>query len=555
MIRHVESRSREYIDSETGAIRRGRSRGNIKVALVYPNTYPVGMSNLGFQTVYRLFNDMEQVVCERAFIPEKGPLPADIRTLETRRRLTEFHIVAFSISFENDYPHVLTVLEASGLPVRSADRTDSMPLVVAGGVACFLNPEPLAAFIDCFFIGEAESLLPGFFQVYDPKIRRRDVLRDLADQLPGMYVPSLYRTEYHGDGTIKSVLPISRGPEKILRSYARDLSEISTTSVIVSPHTSFGRMFLIETSRGCPHGCRFCTTGYMYSPFRFRHGDQLLSSLKKGMAMTNRIGLVGAAIADLPDLPQVCEAAKAAKALVSFSSFRADRLTPHLISLIRESRSKTATLAPDAGSQRMRDVIRKRITEENVLNAVDRLVSADIPHIRLYFMIGLPTETLDDVMEIVNLCRRVKQIFLDSSRKKGKMGAITVSVNPFVPKPFTPFQWAAMEDISVLQKKIKLIESGLKKMPNIRLIVETPREAMVQALLSRGDQRVADVLLRLSARRQNWTRILKDPDCKADFHATRERSLNEIFPWSHIDHGFETAQLESEYGKALKAQP
>ncbi len=550
MTHYGQSRQPQYMDSETGTIRKGRMGESIRVALVYPNTYPVGMSNLGFQTVYRLFNEVEHVVCERAFLPEKGLLQAGIRTLETRARLNDFDIIAFSISFENDYPHVLSILKNSGLPLRSVDRPVSMPLVLAGGVACFLNPEPLASFIDCFFIGEAEPIIAEFFQLYHPNIERRHFLRELTGHVPGIYVPAQYRTDYHKDGTIKSFVPISDVPEKIRRIYVKDLAETSTTSVVVTPHTAFGRMFLIEVGRGCPHGCRFCTTGYVYRPYRFRGGAQLTASLEKGLSMTDRIGLVGAAITDLPELPLLCQKAVEGKAQVSFSSFRADRLSSHLISLIGQSRSKTATIAPDAGSQRMRDVIKKKITEEDVLSAVDKLVSAGIPHIKLYFMIGLPAETQDDVVEIVTLCRRVKQAFLDSSRKTRRMGAITVSINPFVPKPFTPFQWAAMDKGSVLKEKIQIIHNGLKKMPNVRVIAETPKQAFIQALLSRGDQKTGDILLRLHESGHGWTKILRGADINADFYVLRERTADEILPWSHIDHGFADSLLEREYEKA-----
>jgi radical SAM superfamily enzyme YgiQ (UPF0313 family) len=539
-------------EPELGTIHKDH-RGRTRIALIYPNTYAVGMSNLGFQTVYRLLNDFDEVVCERAFLPREGPFSTeDVRTVESHRPLNYFDIIAFSISFENDYPHVLNLLEKAKIPSLSSHRTSDHPLVMAGGVACFLNPEPLAPFMDLMVIGEAESVLPDFFRIYDPGLERDVVLKMLAQTVPGVYVPSFYRVEYDGRGILKTWEPTMDVPLKILRAYVPDLSRVSTTSTVISKSASFGSTFLIETGRGCPHGCRFCSAGYVYRPTRFRSLEQLSQSLDEGMALTDRIGLVGTAITDLPDLKQLCDRVKGSGIRVSFSSLRADRLSEEVISVLRKSRVKTVAIAPDAGSQRMRNVIKKGITEQDILSAVEKLVSGDIFNIKLYFMIGLPTELMEDIIAIVDLCKRVKQVFLLASRIKQRMGTITVSINPFVPKPFTPFQWAAMNDMNTIKAKMNTIKAGLKSVANVRIIMEKPLQAYTQALLSRGDRRAAEMLLILARSRGNWPKFLRESIIDPDFFALRERDYGELLPWYHIDQGFHLDLLERENEKAKK---
>lgn len=552
MVNTSRSAKKGLLESEIGTIRKD-VRGRIKVALVYPNTYTVGMSNLGFQTLYRLFNDIENVACERAFLPRKGPFHmAEIRTIENRRPLSQFDIVAFSFSFENDYPHLLTILENGKIPFLSTERSPSDPLVLAGGVACFLNPEPISMFVDCFVIGEAEPVLPQFFELYDPYMERSSFLRILAESVPGIYVPGFYQVSFNKDKTISTHEPISNVAPKIPRVYVEKLSKISTVSSIITPNTTFGRTFLIETGRGCPHGCRFCSAGYIYRPPRFRNLSQLSESLDEGMTLTDRIGLVGAAVTDLPDLKNLCHGVKDRNIRVSFSSLRADKLSEEVISVLQQSQVKTATIAPDAGSQRMREVIKKGISEADILSATDKLVSAGIFNLKLYFMIGLPTETDDDIRAILDLCLKIKQVFLSSSRIQKRMGTITVSLNPFVPKPFTPFQWAKMEDLNEVKRKIKTIKDGLKSVANIRVYAEKPKQSFVQALLSRGDRRVGEILMQLNRNQNNWSQTLKHSPIDPDFYVFRERKVEEILPWQYIDHGVDATFLMREYGKAKK---
>jgi radical SAM family uncharacterized protein len=541
--------------AESGTIKKNWD-GRKAVALIYPNIYHVGMSNLGFQTVYNQLNGFEEIVCERVFLPAtESQTPIPLRSVESNRNLSDFNLIAFSISFENDYLNVLTLLEKAGFPLLSAHRDNHLPLVIAGGVTCFLNPEPIAPFIDAFLIGEAEEMIPslveGITELSNPNISRRKRLLELAQKIPGTYVPAFYKPNYHDDGTLASFSATETVPSKIRSLHSCNLSSHNCYSTILTPDTTFNNTFLVEVSRGCAHGCRFCAAGYIYRPPRFRTLKHLEKNLLTGKALTNRVGLIGAAVSDLPDIEKLCTDKSADGFQIGFSSLRADALSDKLILALKNSGTKTVAIAPDAGSQRLRSVINKGLDEEKILTAVTSLVQNNIPNIRLYFMIGLPTETNEDINAISALCKKIKHNFLESSKTKGKIGGITVSLNSFVPKPFTPFQWVAMDDVKSLKYKIKQIKKVLGKIANIKIHADIPRWSFIQAILSRGDRRVAQLLLAVHKNGGNWTQALKTVSINPLFYVQRKRFKNELLPWDFIDHGIDKSFLWNEFRQAL----
>lgn len=547
----IVEKYRKRLAAETGAIhRRG---GNLSVCLVYPNRYCVGMSNLGFQTVYLQLNSYPGIACERAFLPDADELAeyrksrTPLLSLESQRAVSDFDVVAFSVSFESDYLHIPTLFDLAGMPPLAADRFAPSPLVMAGGAALFLNPEPVAEFMDVVAVGESEPLLPSLLQLLlDERKREKGDLLQLVSRLPGMYVPSLYRVA--GEGSVAGHVPLDGAPAVVDRVWERSLDEHPTVSAIICPESEFSGMHLVEVSRGCPRGCRFCAAGFIYSPYRQRSLEKMKEEVDNGLAQQARVGLVGAAVGDFRGIGELSRHIIEQGGKLSVSSLRIDALDDGMIDALKASGHKTATLAPEGGSQRLRDLVGKNISEEQILTACDRLIEKDILNLKLYFIIGLPTETMEDLEELVALVARIRERVVSVARTRGRLGEIILSVNPFVPKPFTPFQWCGMEEIKSLERKVRFLQEAFRPLSNVRLQVESLKEAYVQALLSRGDRRLGRLLVR--AAETGLKRAAKEMGFDTDQLVYRTIPCDQPLPWGIIE-GAGADRLKREYQRAF----
>jgi radical SAM family uncharacterized protein len=566
MQRKLNQRRQQWLAEERGTVRKDWG-GKVRVALAFPNRYPVGMSNLGFQAVYDALNALSHVVCERVFYPEPEDLnyarahKGSLLSLESQRPVLDFHLLLFSISFENDYTQAVEMLAMSGMPVRASDRDASHPLVASGGVAVFLNPEPMAPFMDFVFLGEAEALLPDFWsawsEIQDSSLDRGDLLAFLARQVPGIYVPSLYSVSFGPDGTLESLEPSpgSEIPRRIAYSRA-DLTRVPPCrTVILTPNTEFSNVSLIELGRGCGRGCRFCAAGFVYRPLRYHSADSILEAARKALPQSARLGLVSAAVSDYPEVSPLCRSLLDAGASLSFSSLRADTLTPEVLLALEESHHQAVAIAPEAGSERLRRVINKNLSEEEILEAARLLTERGILHLKLYFMFGLPTETQEDLEGIVDLAKQVKHHVLKTSRGQKRLGTITLSVHAFVPKPFTPFQWLPFAGVRELKERAQWIQKALRKVPNVRVHFDLPKWAYVQALLSRGDRRTAALIEKVAIEGLSWSQAMRTHPLNPDFWVMRERGRDELFPWEIVDLGLSRSYLWEEYQRALQAKP
>jgi radical SAM superfamily enzyme YgiQ (UPF0313 family) len=543
---------RRILASERGAIQKNWG-GKLPVCLVYPNRYRAAMSNLGFQAVYARLNADPAIVCERAFLPgpddlkEYGKTGTRLLSLESQRPLAEFAVIAFSVSFENDYLNIPAIFRLAGIPPIAAGRGDSHPLVMAGGAALFLNPEPVADLLDLACIGEAETILPGLVPLL-LEGTARDRLLQRAAALPGIYIPSCYRIDYENEG-IKAILAEKGAPTRVKRVWAEEIDRLPVRSEIHTPDAEFSDMQLIEISRGCPRGCRFCAAGFIYRPYRQRSLEVLKREVDRGLAEHGKVGLVGAAVSDYREIGELCRHIMSRGGKVSVSSLRMDSLNDDLVAALKASGHKTVSLAPEGGSQRLRDLIRKDISREQILGACERLIEGGILNIRLYFIIGLPTETEADLEEMAGLVEDIRSRVAAAAREKGRLGEVTLSVNPFIPKPFTPFQWCPMEDGRSLEAKINQLRQSVGRLPNCRMIAESPREAYLQALLSRGDRRLATLLMEAD-RLGSWKKAVKAGGIDTDRLVHREIPMDETLPWDIIDSG-NRELLVSEYRKAF----
>lgn len=527
-----------------------------KVAIVYPNTYFVGMSNLGLHIIYEEINLRNDSVCERIFLPEKKELEAYDKTktplmsVETQRRMHQFDVVAFDVTFEMDYFHIPLMLRHGRVPIMGKDRTEFDPIVIAGGPCATFNPEPFADFIDAFIIGEGEGIVSRVLDIIrDGKMEgldRHAILRQLAN-VPGVYVPSLYVPIYSEDGEFKGY-DIADGAPKMIKRHFEMLTSGGET-VVATNYTEFGAMYIIEVARGCGRHCRFCMAGYCFRVPRVRPLDILKEGVDRAEKLGKKVGLMGAAISDYPEVDELVTYIRSKDMRYSCASLRADSLTQAVVDGLADSGQKTITIAPETGSERLRRVINKGISEEHLQNAATLSAKSGIQHMRLYIMIGLPTETDEDIEAIVGLAERTQAHMAEVGCK----GRLTLSINPFIPKPFTPFQWMAMDNQKTVEKKLQYIKKALQKNRRIEVLVESPKEAYIQGVLARGDRRLGAVLAACAADRgsKSFKSEMKAAGLDMDEMNYRERSFDEFLPWSHLDMGMDDGYLEMEWKRSV----
>lgn len=527
-----------------------------KVAIVYPNTYFVGMSNLGLHIIYEEINLRNDSVCERIFLPEKKELEAYDKTktplmsIETQRPMHQFDVVAFDVTFEMDYFHIPLMLRHGRVPIMGKDRTEFDPIVIAGGPCATFNPEPFADFIDAFIIGEGEGIVSRVLDIIrDGKMEgldRHAILRQLAD-VSGVYVPSLYVPIYNEDGEFKGY-DIAEGVPKTIKRHFEMLTSGGET-VVATNYTEFGAMYIIEVARGCGRHCRFCMAGYCFRVPRVRPLDILKEGVERAEKLGKKVGLMGAAISDYPEVDELVNYIRSKDMRYSCASLRADSLTQAVVDGLADSGQKTITIAPETGSERLRRVINKGISEEHLQNAATLSAKSGIQHMRLYIMIGLPTETDEDIEAIVGLAERTQA----HMEKVGCKGRLTLSINPFIPKPFTPFQWMAMDNQKAVEKKLQYIKKALQKNRRIEVLVESPKEAYIQGVLARGDRRLGAVIAACAADRgsKSFKSEMKAAGLDMDNMNYRERSFDEFLPWSHLDMGMQEGYLEMEWKRSI----
>jgi radical SAM superfamily enzyme YgiQ (UPF0313 family) len=463
--------------------------------------------------------------------------------------------LAFSISFENDFLNILSILELARVPLESHHRGKGHPLVVAGGVSVFLNPEPLSQFFDLFILGEAEEVIGEFLEAYrlhfSGRQKKDDLLKKLVE-IEGVYIPKFYQVTYQEDGRIETMDPKGNFPPRVKRRWIREIDRFSTRSTLFTPDTELRGMSLVEVNRGCPRGCRFCAACFVYHPFRSRSLPVLESLSKEGLLEEHRIGLTGTAVSDYPQLIPLCENILLRRGGISLASLRVDAISDPLAQCLRESEIQSVSIAPEAGTERLRKVLKKGYTEKEILKSIDILVEHGLLQIKCYFLIGLPSETDEDVKAILDLAKQIRHHIL--SKRKGEKGKwnIVLSVNPFIPKPATPFQWLPLEEVGELKRKLKMIQRGLKGERGVAMIYDLPKWAYIQTLYSKGDRKVGKILMAAHQSQGDWSRALRETNFNPDFYVYRRRDLDEIFPWDFIDHGISKEVLRKEYLKAME---
>ena len=520
-------RNSQLLSREEGTIIKDWG-GRLPIALIYPNSYYVGMSNLGIQTIYKMLNDYRDVVCERVFHEKDDKHPPT--SVEASRPLSDFAVLAFSMSYELNYHNAVNVLKSSGIPPLAAERDGSHPLVIAGGPCMTANPMPLAPFFDCICIGEAEVILPAMLPVIsEDSGEDRQALIEALAKLPGIYAPAF-------------------PPEKrVARQWARNLDNYTSVSTVLTQDTELGDMYLIEAERGCQRGCRFCMVNTAFAPMRFRSMENIIIRARQGLRHRQRIGLVGPAVADHPQIVEILAGIRQLGAELSISSLRIDSLNEDILQELSMGNTRTIAIAPEAGSSQLRKIINKGISDDDIFRAADMIGGQDFRQLKLYFIIGLPGETDKDIEDIITLTTSIKERL----ERRGSKARITLNAAPFVPKAGTPFQWLPMAPPDVLNDRLSVLRSSLP-LKGIRLNEESPAWSHIQALLARGDSNISEVILKLEENTlSGWRRGVEECGIDMNHFVYQRWDTGMELPWALIDSGMKQEHLCREMEKAL----